>query len=85
MGKQIVIEVRDGKDVFACTVKRPDVATLSRVTKLLKTDEVLAMQELLKGCWVDGDTQILNDALLLMAAANQMGGLQSEIAAEIKN
>jgi hypothetical protein len=58
---------------------------MSRVNKLSKTDEVLAAQELLKGCWVSGDTEIQNDAYLMMAAVGQMGKLQEGVTAEIKN
>ncbi len=77
--------VKDGERELTCKVRRPDVATMSRVNKLSKTDEVLAAQELLKGCWVSGDTEIQNDAYLLMAAVGQMGKLQEGVTAEIKN
>lgn len=85
MKKEIEIIVKDGDDQYSCTVKRPDVATLSRVNKLSKADEVLAAQELLKGCWVKGDIEIQNDAYMLMAAVSQMGSLQEGVTAEIKN
>lgn len=85
MKKEIEIIVKDGDEQYSCTVKRPDVATLSRVNKLSKADEVLAAQELLKGCWVKGDTEIQNDAYMLMAAVSQMGSLQEGVTAEIKN
>ncbi len=71
--------------VSACIVKRPDIPTMSRVNKLSKTDEVLAAQELLKGCWVSGDIEIQNDAYLLMAVVGKMGAMQDGIAAKIKN
>ncbi|MDD4394700.1 MAG: hypothetical protein PHQ33_02290 [Bacteroidales bacterium] len=85
MKKQIEILVKDGEQEYTCKVRRPDVTTLSRVNKLSKTDEVLAAQELLKGCWIDGDIEIQNDAYLLMAAVGQMGQLQEGVTAEIKN
>ncbi|MDR1371826.1 MAG: hypothetical protein LBJ17_01675 [Dysgonamonadaceae bacterium] len=85
MAKQIKIEVTDGEKTFSCTVKRPDVATLSRVNKLAKADEVMAAQELLKGCWVEGDREIQEDGYLLMAAVGRMGELQAGVSAEIKN
>ncbi len=58
---------------------------MSRTNKLSKADEVLAAQELLKGCWVKGDNEILEDAYLLMAAVGQMSALQNDISAELKN
>lgn len=85
MKKEIEIVVKDGEQEYSCVVKRPDVATLSRVNKLSKADEVLAAQELLKGCWVSGDMEIQNDGYLLMAVVGKMGGLQEGVVAEIKN
>ncbi|MDD4141589.1 MAG: hypothetical protein PHR20_02185 [Bacteroidales bacterium] len=85
MKKEIEIIVKDGDNEYQCKVRRPDVATLSRVNKLAKADEVLAAQELLKGCWISGDTEIQNDAYLLMAAVGKMGSLQEGVTAEIKN
>jgi len=83
--KTIEITIKDGEQTYSCKLRRPDVATLSRANKLAKVDEVLAAQELLKGCWVEGDSEIQEDAYLLMAAVAQMGALQSDISAEIKN
>ncbi len=83
--KEIEIVVKDGEAQYSCRVRRPDVATLSRVNKLTKTDEVLAAQELLKGCWVSGDTAIQNDGYLLMAVVGKMGAMQEGITAELKN
>lgn len=85
MKKEIEIVVKDGEQEYSCKVRRPDIATLSRVNKLSKADEVLAAQELLKGCWISGDTEIQNDAYLLMAVVGKMGGLQEGVVAEIKN
>ncbi|MEG2163102.1 MAG: hypothetical protein RRY55_01280 [Bacteroidales bacterium] len=85
MKKEIEIIVKDGDETYSCTVRRPDVATLSRVNKLNKADEVLAAQEMLKGCWVSGSAEIQNDAYLLMAVVSKMGALQEGVEAEIKN
>ena len=85
MNKEIEIIVKDGEESYSCVVRRPDVATLSRVNKLNKTDEVLAAQELLKNCWVKGDQEIQNDAYLMMAAVGQMGELSKGVSAELKN
>ena len=62
MKKEIAITVRDGEKEYSCTVRRPDIQTLSRVNKLSKADEVLAAQELIKNCWVSGDNEIMEDA-----------------------
>ena len=85
MTKEVEITVRDGEQEYHCKVRRPDVATLSRVNKLAKADEVLAAQELIKNCWVDGDKEILDDAYMMMAAVGQMGELSKGITAELKN
>lgn len=85
MQKEIEIIVRDGEQEYSCKVRRPDVATLSRVNKLSKADEVLAGQELLKSCWVSGDMEIQNDAYLMLAAVGQMGELNKGVTAELKN
>ena len=80
MNKEIEITVRDGDQEY-----HPDVATLSRVNKLSKADEVLAAQEMLKNCWVSGDMEIQNDAYMMMAAVGQMGVLSKGVTAELKN
>ena len=85
MNKEVEIIVKDGNSEYSCKVRRPDIATLSRVNKLSKTDEVLAAQELLKGCWVCGDTEIQTDAYLMMAVVGQMGDLSKGVSAELKN
>lgn len=85
MRKEIEVIVRDGEDEYTCKLRRPDVATLSRVNKLNKADEVLAAQELLKNCWVEGDCEIMEDAYLMMAAVGQMGELSKGVTAELKN
>jgi hypothetical protein len=85
MRKEIEVIVRDGEDEYTCKLRRPDVATLSRVNKLNKADEVLAAQELLKNCWVEGDREIMEDAYLMMAAVGQMGELSKGVTAELKN
>jgi hypothetical protein len=85
MKKEIEVIVRDGEDEYTCKLRRPDVATLSRVNKLNKADEVLAAQELLKNCWVEGDREIMEDAYLMMAAVGQMGELSKGVTAELKN
>lgn len=85
MRKEIEVIVRDGEDEYTCKLRRPDVATLSRVNKLNKADEVLAAQELLKNCWVEGDHEIMEDAYLMMAAVGQMGELSKGVTAELKN
>ena len=85
MNKEIEILVKDGDKEYSCKVRRPDVATLSRVNKLSKADEVLAAQEMLKNCWVSGDAEIQNDAYMMLAVVGQMGELSKCVMAELKN
>lgn len=84
-GKTIEVVVYDGDDKLECTLKRPDMPTMSRVNKLAKQDEMLAMQEMLKGCWVKGDEQIKNDPFLVTAVSKEMKVLWSGVKAELKN
>ena len=83
--KIVTIAVKDGEDEYTCRVRRPDVATLARASKIGKADEVLAAQELLKGCWVDGDNEILEDGYLMITAAGQRGVLSQGLTAAINN
>lgn len=85
MNKEIEILVKDGDKEYSCRVRRPDVATLSRVNKLNKADEVLAAQEMLKNCWVSGDAEIQNDVYMMLAVVGQMGELSKGVTAELKN
>ncbi|MBQ9434514.1 MAG: hypothetical protein IJU33_00095 [Bacteroidales bacterium] len=85
MTKEVEIIVTDGEQSYSCKLKRPDIATLSRVNKLSKSDEVLAAQELLKGCWISGDAEIQSDAYLMMAVVGKMSVLQEGVTAELKN
>lgn len=85
MNKEIEITVKDGEKEYNCKVRRPDVATLSRVNKLSKADDVLAAHEMLKSCWVSGDMEIQNDAYMMLAAVGQMGELSKGVTAELKN
>lgn len=85
MNKEIEILVKDGDKEYSCRVRRPDVATLSRVNKLNKADEVLAAQEMLNNCWVSGDAEIKNDAYMMLAVVGQMGELSKCVMAELKN
>lgn len=85
MTKEVEIIVTDGEQSYSCKLKRPDIATLSRVNKLSKSDEVLAAQELLKGCWISGDVEIQSDAYLMMAVVGKMSVLQEGVTAELKN
>ena len=41
MNTEAIIIVKDGEKEYSCTVKRPDIATLSRVNKLSKHDEAI--------------------------------------------
>lgn len=85
MKNEIEIVVKDGAVEYTCRVGRPSIATLSRVAKLGKADEVLAAQELLKGCWISGDEEIKQDPYLMLAVVGKIGTLQEGIRAEIKN
>lgn len=85
MKTEIEITVTVDGQELTCKLRRPDVATLSRVAKLGRADEVLAAQELVKGCWVSGDEILKTDGFLMAEVARKVDVFSKNIKAEIKN
>jgi hypothetical protein len=81
----VPIEVEDGGDVFSCYLKRPTAETLSVVNKLSKTDEVRAATTLVCQSWIEGDSLIREDGVLLLAVAGEFGKSNKARAITIKN
>ncbi len=79
------IDIADGDELHIVYLKRPTIETISAVSKLSKTDEVKSFTVLFDNCYLGGDTEVREDALLLMAAGEQMGRLMSSCTGSLKN
>lgn len=84
--KRVVrIDVTDGEDLHVAYFKRPSLETMSAVTKVGKSDEVKSAAVLYDNCFLGGDTEIREDALLFMAAAAQLGRMFNACLGSLKN
>ncbi|WP_297829828.1 hypothetical protein [uncultured Rikenella sp.] len=85
LGRVIRIDVTDGDDLHVAYFKRPSIETMSAVTKVGKNDEVKSAAVLYDNCFLGGDTEIREDALLFMAATAQLGKLFNSCLGSLKN
>ncbi len=84
--KRIVrIDVADGEELHVAYFKRPSLETMSAVTKVTKTDEVKGASVLYDNCFLGGDNEMREDALLFMAATAQLGKLFNSCLGNLKN
>lgn len=84
--KRVVrIDVADGDDLHTAYFKRPSLETVSAVTKVGKSDEVKAAAVLYDNCFLGGDAEIREDALLFMAASAQLGNMLNSCLGSLKN
>ena len=84
--KRVVrIDVTDGDDLHVAYFKRPSLETMSAVTKVTKTDEVKGATVLYDNCFLGGDPEIREDALLFVAATAQLGQLFNSCLGSLKN
>jgi hypothetical protein len=81
----VPVEVEDNGEVFCCYLKRPSVETLSMTTKLAKSDEMKAVAAMINQCWIEGDSIIREDGMLLLAVGTEFGQAQKVRASVIKN
>lgn len=81
----IRIDVTDGDDLHIAYFKRPSLETMSAVTKVGKNDEVKSATVLYDNCFLGGDAEMREDALLFMAAAAQLGQLFNSCLGSLKN
>jgi hypothetical protein len=79
------IEVEDNGETFHCYLKRPSAETLAIVNKLSKTDEIRAAKTLVEQCWIEGDSIIREDGILMLAVAAEFGKSNTARATIIKN
>lgn len=83
--KIYAIEVEEDDEIHTGYFRRPDMETLSAVSKLGKTDEVKAAAVLFENCWLGGSALLREDAVLKMAAIGQLNGLMEVARASLKN
>lgn len=81
----IRIDVVDGEELHVAYFKRPSLETMSAVTKVTKTDEVKGVSVLYDNCFLGGDPEMREDALLFMAATAQLGKLFNSCLGSLKN
>lgn len=79
------VDVTDGDDLHVAYFKRPSIETLSAVSKVAKSDEVKGAAVLYDNCFLGGDTQMREDALLFMAASAQLGRMFNACLGSLKN
>lgn len=86
MHRRVVrIDVIDGEDLHVAYFKRPSLETMSAVTKVGKSDEVKSAAVLYDNCFLGGDTEMREDALLFMAATTQLGKMFNSCLGSLKN
>ena len=81
----MVVEVEDDGDTYCIYLKRPDFATLKAVTKVAKTDELEGTKIFLQNCMVAGTQEVLEDGVLLVAAASAASSLLTSAKSVLKN
>lgn len=84
-GRIYQIVVDDDGDLYAAYFRRPDMAVLSAMTKMAKTDEMQAAKVMVENCFVAGAEQVRTDAALFVAAVGQLGTVVGQVRATIKN
>ena len=81
----IRIDVTEGEDLHVAYFKRHSLETMSAVTKVGKSDEVKSASVLYDNCFLGGDTEMREDALLFMAATAQLGNMFNSCLGSLKN
>ena len=84
-GRIYEVLLDDGHERHVAYFRRPDMQTLTAMTKLAKTDEIRASQVLLEECFVEGSQAVKHDTALFMAAVGELGKVLTSVRAEIKN
>lgn len=66
------------KDVYVAYFKEPDYPAFSKFIAASKRDEVAALRQIAKDCFVDGDKELVdNDSLFLMGCMAQLQNIMS--------
>lgn len=83
--KVVSISVDDDGEEFTGFFRRPDMATMSAVVSVAKSDEMKAANTLFANCWLGGDELIKEDAALKMAMMGRLQTLLEVKVRELKN
>lgn len=81
----VAIEIEDAGEKHVGYFRRPDVDTISAVTKLSKTDEVRSATLMFSSCWLGGSPLIKEDAVMQLAAVGELKSLMSVESVKVKN
>lgn len=81
----IRIDVTDGEELHVAYFKRPSIEAMSAVTKVTKINDVKGALTLYDNCFLGGDPEMREDALLFMAATAQLGKLFNSCLGSLKN
>lgn len=84
-GRIYLVEVTDEEAIHCLYIRRPDFDTLKAVSKVGKTDELESSRVFLSNCRVAGSEAVLQDGVLLVAAASAVGELLTSAKAILKN
>ena len=84
-GKVYAIEIDDDGEQYVAYFKRPDMSTLSAMTKMAKTDEIQASRIPIENTFVGGAEEVKTDSSLFLATAAQMSKVVGSARATIKN
>ena len=80
-----LIEVEDESETHCLYLRRPDFNTIKAVSKVAKDDPVESSRIFVVNCKVAGSDAVLEDGVLLMAAANASSELLNSVKARLKN
>lgn len=84
-GKVVRIDVVDGEDLHIGYFRRPQLEIMSAVTKIAKTDELKSSEMMYDNCWLGGSSAMRTDALLFLAATQQLGTMLNSCRSSLKN
>ena len=84
-GRVYAITVEDDGEAYVAYFRRPDMSTLSAMTKMAKTDEIQASKVLLENCFVGGAEEVKTDTALFLAVVGQLSKVVGSVRATLKN
>lgn len=79
------VTVVDGGECYTGFFHRPDMNTISAVTRTSQADEVKAANVLFDNCWLGGDAMMQEDAVIRMAAIGKLQELMNVSLVTLKN
>lgn len=83
--KIMAIEIIDGEEKHIVYFKRPNLETMSAVTKVTKTDEMQGAKVLFDNCYLGGSAYIKDDAILFFEVSKQLGEMMNSCRSSLKN